>query len=137
MLARSHLLKSNQNSTLTFPPEYAGGSCCIGLASRMARTAEESTEALPLDLVTWILVTVPSRKMSNVATTRGANCTRGSTVDCSQVLLTLRCTASTYQEKRSPKFPAPGPSKPMPACVLAPAPSVKELYGTVGVPPPP
>jgi hypothetical protein len=45
-------LKSNQNSTLTLEPEYAGGSCCIGLASRIARTAEESTEALPLDFVT-------------------------------------------------------------------------------------
>src|SRR5271155_2554863 len=83
-----------------------------------------------------ILVTVPSRRMSNEATTRGANCTLGSTVDCSQALLTLRCTASTYHEKRAPKFPAPAPSKPMPAWVLAPAPIAKELYGTVGVPPP-
>src|SRR5271154_653870 len=75
--------------------------------------------------------------MSNVATIRGANCTRGSTVDCSQLALILRCTASTYQENLAPKFPAPGPSKPIPACAAAPGPIANDVVGTVGVPPPP
>src|ERR1700723_4672232 len=68
---------------------------------------------------------------------RGANCPRGSTVDCSQLALILRCTASTYQENRAPKFPAPGPSNPIPACAAAPGPIANDVVGTVGVPPPP
>ncbi len=63
--------------------------------------------------------------MSKLATRRGANEIRGSTVDCSQLLLTLRCTASTYHENRLPKFPPPAPSMDIPACVC-PAPSENE-----------
>src|ERR1700678_2683370 len=84
-----------------------------------------------------MFATDPSRAISNVATMRGANCTRGSTVDCSQLALTLRCTASTYHENLAPKFPAPGPSNPIPACAAVPGPIAKEVVGTVGVPPPP
>src|SRR5271155_2431889 len=84
-----------------------------------------------------MFATDPSRAISNVATIRGANCTRGSTVDCSQLALILRCTASTYQENLAPKFPAPGPSNPMPACAAAPGPIANDVVGTVGVPPPP
>ena len=52
-----------------------------------------------------MLVTVPFRRIVNVTTTRGADDTLGSTVDCSQLLLMRRCTASTYHEKREPKSP--------------------------------
>jgi hypothetical protein len=45
-------LKSNQNSTLTFDPEYSFGSPCSGLESRIARTADVSTDEFPLDRVT-------------------------------------------------------------------------------------
>ena len=54
----------------------------------MARTAEVSTEALPLDCNICTLATVPFRRMSNVTTARGAKRTDGSTVLCSQLLLT-------------------------------------------------
>jgi hypothetical protein len=47
----AHRLKSNQNSTLTLDPEYPAGSLSSGLASRIARTADVSTDAFPLDLV--------------------------------------------------------------------------------------
>ncbi len=98
-------LKSNQNSTDTLAPLYSPGSGFSGLEPRMARTAELSTEALPLDCKICTLATLPLRRMSNVTTARGANRTLGSTVLCSQLLLTRLRTASTYQAKRPPKSP--------------------------------
>src|SRR5271154_5439936 len=83
-----------------------------------------------------MLVTVPSRNMSNTTTMRGAYATLGSTVDCSQLLLTRRWTASTYHENRDPKSPPPTTLKLSPAAVC-PAPIAKDVYGIVGVPPPP
>jgi hypothetical protein len=72
----------------------------------------------------------------NVTTTRGAVPTLGSTLDCSQLPLIRRCTASTYHEKREPKSPPAVPVNPKLACVV-PLPIAKEVRGTVGVPPPP
>src|SRR5271169_2767627 len=83
-----------------------------------------------------MFVTVPLRRIVKVTTTRGAVATLGSTVDCSQLPLMRRCTASTYHENREPKSPPAAPVNPSPACVV-PAPRAKEVVGTVGVPPPP
>src|ERR1700722_76143 len=87
----------------------------------MALTADVSTDALPLDCRICTLVTVPLRRMSNVTTARGAKRTLGSTVLCSQLLLTRLRTASTYHAKHPPKSPPPpGPEKPSPPVVPAP-----------------
>ncbi len=83
-----------------------------------------------------MFVTVPSRKIVNVTTTRGAAETLGSTVDCSQLLLMRRCTASTYQENRDPKSPPLTPLKLNPPCVV-PCPIANDEVGIVGAPPPP
>src|SRR5271156_98962 len=83
-----------------------------------------------------MFVTEPSRRMVKVTTTRGATETFGSTVDCSQLLLTRRCTASTYQENFDPKSPPPEPVNPNPAWVL-PGPIANEDDGIFGAPPRP
>src|SRR5579872_1971165 len=76
--------------------------------------------------------------MSNVTTTRGAQETFWSIVDCSQLLATRCCTAVTYQEKREPKSPPDAPLKASPACVAPVLPIAKaELRGIAGAPPPP
>lgn len=49
---QNHRLKSNQYSTFTLEPEYPGGKWSSGLLSRIERTADVSTELLPLDFVT-------------------------------------------------------------------------------------
>src|SRR3990172_9092664 len=133
---RAHRLKSNQNSTDTRLPLYSLGSACTGWEPRMARMAELSTDALPLERKICTLVMEPLRRMSKLTTARGANLTDGSTVLCSQLLLTRERTASTYQEKRLPKSPPPpGPPKPMPAVVAPSAPILNSPYGTLGAPP--
>jgi hypothetical protein len=93
----SHLYrrKSNQNCTVTFDPEYPDGNGPSGLDPIIARSAELSTEAFPLDCINCAFTIVPSRRISNVYTTRGAQRTEGSTVDCSQLLLTRARTPST------------------------------------------
>src|SRR5579864_8796163 len=83
-----------------------------------------------------MFVTVPFRRIVNVTITRGATETLGSTVDCSQLPLMRRWTASTYHENREPKSPPVAPVNASPAWVV-PAPSANEVVGTVGVPPPP
>src|SRR6478736_1985817 len=101
----------------------------------MARTADASTEAFPLDCKTCTLATAPFRKISKLTTARGAHRSEGSTVLCSQLLLTRFCTAVTYQEKRPANSPPPCPLKPMPALVAPPAPMPNCVYGTAGEPP--
>src|SRR5260370_25535164 len=101
----------------------------------MARMADASTEALPLDCKICTLATAPFRKISNDTTARGAHRSEGSTVLSSQLLLTRLRTASTYQEKRPPKSPPPCPPNCMPAAVAPAAPIPNCVYGTDGEPP--